>query len=91
MAKAKSPRTASKTDKQVITMPEAGSVPIRKSAAAPGSSPVASAPHDLESKIRQRAYELYEERGRTIGLDQEDWLRAEIEVRGRLEGHKQSA
>jgi hypothetical protein len=91
MAKAKSPRTVSKTDKQVITMPEAGSVSIRKSAAAPSSSPVASAPRDLESKIRQRAYELYEERGKTIGLDQEDWFRAEIEVRARLENHKQSA
>jgi hypothetical protein len=90
MARAKSPRTASKTDKQVITMPEAGSVSIKKSAV-PSPSPVASAPRDLESKIRQRAYELYEERGRATGFDQEDWLRAEIEVRGRLEGHKQSA
>jgi Protein of unknown function (DUF2934) len=91
MAKAKSPRTASKTDKQVITMPEAGSVSIKKTAAAPGSSPVASVQRDLEGKIRQRAYELYEERGRTTGFDQEDWFRAEIEVRGHLENHKQSA
>jgi hypothetical protein len=33
-----------------------------------------------EEAIRLRAYQLYEERGRTHGLDKEDWLRAEGEV-----------
>ena len=32
---------------------------------------------DLESQIRQRAFELYLERGREDGHDLEDWLRAE--------------
>ena len=35
---------------------------------------------ELEEKIRQRAYELYEERGREDGHDVEDWLRAEEEI-----------
>jgi hypothetical protein len=37
-------------------------------------------PQNLEEKIRQRAYELYEERGREDGRDFEDWLRAEEEI-----------
>jgi Protein of unknown function (DUF2934) len=91
MAKAKSPRPSSKTVKQVITMPEAGSVSIKKSVATTSPSQVRSASPDLEGKIRQRAYELYEERGRTTGRDQEDWFRAELEVVGGLQNHKQSA
>ena len=35
---------------------------------------------DLEAVIRARAYQIYEERGRTDGLAQEDWVRAEREV-----------
>lgn len=35
---------------------------------------------DLEERIRLRAYELYEERGRRDGHAIEDWLRAEIEL-----------
>lgn len=38
---------------------------------------------DLEEQIRQRAYELYEQEGRQEGRDQEYWLRAEAEIRGR--------
>ena len=37
----------------------------------------------LEEQIRQRAYELYEQRGRYDGFAEEDWRQAEIEVRGR--------
>ena len=36
----------------------------------------------LEDEIRQRAYELFEARGREEGRDLEDWLRAEEEIRG---------
>jgi hypothetical protein len=35
---------------------------------------------DLQSEIRQRAYELYEQRGRTPGYESEDWVVAEREV-----------
>jgi hypothetical protein len=37
---------------------------------------------ELDEKIRQRAYELYEQRGRTEGLELEDWVQAEAEVLG---------
>jgi hypothetical protein len=35
---------------------------------------------DLEAAIRARAYQIYEERGRTDGLAHEDWVRAEREI-----------
>jgi hypothetical protein len=35
-----------------------------------------------EQQIRQRAYELYERRGRTDGHDWDDWLQAEREIKG---------
>ena len=37
-------------------------------------------PEMLEEEIRQRAYQLYEQRGRTPGRESEDWLLAEREV-----------
>jgi len=37
-------------------------------------------PQNLEEQIRQRAYELYEERGGADGHDLYDWLRAEEEI-----------
>ena len=35
---------------------------------------------DRLEKIRQRAYELYEARGREEGHDFDDWLQAEAEI-----------
>lgn len=85
MAKAKTPRT-SNPSKQVITMPEAGSVPqIRKN-----TSPANPTPIDLEAQIRMRAYELYQERGCTPGQETEDWFSAEREVLAR-HNHQQRA
>jgi Protein of unknown function (DUF2934) len=40
-------------------------------------------PGYMEEKIRRRAYELYEARGREHGRDLEDWFRAEAEVTGK--------
>ena len=37
-------------------------------------------PEQLEEKIRQRAHELYELRGREHGHDLDDWLEAESEL-----------
>lgn len=42
--------------------------------------PLDQASPELEQQIRCRAYELYEERGRTDGYEVDDWLRAESEV-----------
>ena len=36
-----------------------------------------------ERQIQQRAYELYEQRGRTDGHDLDDWLQAERGIKGR--------
>jgi Protein of unknown function (DUF2934) len=86
MARVKTPRTNNSTSKQVITMPEATSTsPLRKNV-----SPNNPTPIDLEVKIRERAYELYEERGRVTGQENEDWLQAEREVLARYQ-HQQSA
>jgi hypothetical protein len=38
---------------------------------------------NIEEQIRRRAYELYEQRGRHEGFAEQDWLRAETEVRAR--------
>lgn len=38
--------------------------------------------------VRQRAYELYEERGRVPGHEAEDWFRAEQEIRTRSQEKK---
>ena len=37
-------------------------------------------PQELEDQVRERAYELYEERGGQDGHDEEDWLRAKEEI-----------
>jgi hypothetical protein len=36
----------------------------------------------IEQQIQQRAYELYERRGRTDGHDLDDWLQAERGIKG---------
>jgi Protein of unknown function (DUF2934) len=49
------------------------------------SSKAVSDPQQLEDRIRERAYELYESRGREDGHDLEDWLHAEEEIaRGKV-------
>jgi hypothetical protein len=36
----------------------------------------------IEQQIQQRAYELYEQRGRADGHELDDWLQAECEIKG---------
>jgi DUF2934 family protein len=38
--------------------------------------------NDIEKRIRQRAHELYEQRGRVDGFALDDWLQAEAEILG---------
>lgn len=79
MPRAKNSSTNNPSNKQVITMPEAGSItPVRKAASLTNPAPM-----EIEDQIRRRAYELYEERGRTSGQENEDWLRAEHEILAR--------
>jgi hypothetical protein len=53
-------------------------------AVAPKNSPakLAMVPNTVtpQDRIRERAYELYESRGREPGQDEQDWLRAEREL-----------
>lgn len=39
-------------------------------------------------EVRRRAYELYEERGRQHGFHEQDWHRAEREIRSRSEDNQ---
>jgi Protein of unknown function (DUF2934) len=71
MAKAKTPRVAKPKATKVLQMPDNGK-------ASNGFSPA-----DLESEIRLRAYELYEQRGCTPGQEADDWFAAEREVLAR--------
>jgi Protein of unknown function (DUF2934) len=40
-----------------------------------------SSDFDLEEQTRQRAYQLFEERGMVDGHDLDDWLQAEQEIK----------
>lgn len=45
---------------------------------------ITDTPQNIEERIRRRAYELYEARGREHGHDWEDWFRAESEIKGKV-------
>jgi hypothetical protein len=45
-----------------------------------GKAPLVEA-LSIEERVRQRAYELYVERGNESGSELDDWLQAEEEVR----------
>ncbi|MDP9162092.1 MAG: DUF2934 domain-containing protein [Acidobacteriota bacterium] len=84
MARAKTPRSISPSpatplNNPVITMPDNSSVSQAKKSTSVGNS----SQLDLNGEIRNRAYELYEERGCTPGHEYEDWLTAEREVLAR--------
>jgi len=86
MPRAKTARTNTSSNNQVIPMPEVtAAVAIRKNGGLTAPTPI-----DLEAQIRLRAYELYEERGCTPGQETEDWFRAEREVTARND-HQQTA
>ena len=82
MPKAKTPRTPkTKAEKNVLQMPEAPS----------NGNGNRAATADVESEIRDRAYQLYAERGYTNGRADEDWAQAEREVLSRHSKTAQSA
>jgi hypothetical protein len=43
---------------------------------------------ELMERIRARAYELFEQRGRLEGFDQQDWAQAEAEVMAKFQREK---
>jgi hypothetical protein len=84
MAKAKNPRipkSKSETNKNLLQMPENGN----------GNTRIDYSPADLESEIRLRAYELYQQRGCTPGQDEQDWFTAEREILSRHDNQKHTA
>ncbi len=46
---------------------------------------------DIEESIRQRAFELYEQRGRVDGFALDDWLQAETDILGAQKQQKVKA
>jgi hypothetical protein len=69
--------------------PKAQKQPKANAVVAPKSAPdkLAMMPHAVPSQdqasqdqVRERAYELYESRGREPGQDEQDWFRAEREL-----------
>ena len=45
----------------------------------------------ITERIRQRAYEIYEQRGRVDGFALDDWLQAEVEILGAQKRRKVKA
>ena len=43
---------------------------------------IAPTENEITERVRERAYQLFEERGGELGHDLEDWLQAEAEVLG---------
>ncbi len=98
----KSPRKASSTKKSGAKQPTPinSHSSVTSLEDAPDSFVLEHAPHSsvqpstttahpsIEEEIRRRAYELYEERGRRHGFEQEDWARAEEEVRNKYQQEK---
>jgi hypothetical protein len=52
----------------------------------PGKQTVAPEQLPIEERVRQRAFEIYQERGGQDGSDMDDWLQAEDEMRVAEEG-----
>ena len=46
---------------------------------------------DIEKRIRQRAFEVHEQRGRVDGFALDDWLQAETEILGAQKHRKVKA
>jgi len=68
-----------------MTAPKPHTQPTSKIVVRPSSTgTIAMVPDTVSSqdRIRERAYELYENRGREPGQDEQDWFRAEREILG---------
>jgi len=48
----------------------------------PQDTPATAPQQSVEERIRQRAHEIYLQRGGQHGSDVDDWLKAEQEIRG---------
>jgi Protein of unknown function (DUF2934) len=81
MARAKTPRTPKpKPEDKVLRMPDNG-----------GNGEANHSGANLESEIRLRAYQIYEERGYTNGRADDDWFEAEQQILARYGNQKHTA
>lgn len=84
MAKPRIPRSSKVNNKPEPTAPEVSTAAQSQMVSSGIPASFIATQIDLETQIRQRAYQLYEERGCTPGQQDEDWLRAEQEIRAHL-------
>jgi hypothetical protein len=86
-APAKATKTAAKQRTGKVAEPSADVIAQNAVQPTTNSTNASSEQHNSaamsEESIRQRAYELYEQRGRREGNHHEDWFRAEQEIRER--------
>jgi hypothetical protein len=75
-----SPQPADFSAVKEFTPKEKNEAPKESPASKDATPPLPSAAADLEAVIRQRAYQLYLERGGKPGNPNEDWARAEREI-----------
>lgn len=93
--RSKKPSSAKAGTKKAVKEP----IPIDSGMAAPSGAASIHPDHTpltqdhlgIEEEIRQRAYELYEQRGRQEGFHDEDWARAETEILARRGKKEKSA
>lgn len=97
MAKAKTPRSTSKINGGTVPVDGTPAVhpenvseirEVRKVAAEARPNIV---PINLDDEIRRRAYELWEQRGREAGHENEHWLLAEREILARYSVERQQS
>lgn len=82
MATAKKARTISKKTTSTNTPEQSAASASPNTNGQPRSNGSSTVVVNIDEAIRQRAYELYEQRGCQEGNAMEDWLRAEAEMRG---------
>ena len=80
-------KNASKSTSQPIPI-DGGTIGNTGNGAVPEHTPATQRQHGMEEEIRRRAYELYEQRGRQEGSHEEDWSRAEEEIRSKYQREK---
>ncbi len=72
---------ATVADAPAVSKPRGRTAKLNSQAAGPESA--RSFDHPTDQEIRARAYEMYLERGGDHGLDFDDWVRAERELKRR--------
>ena len=73
-------RRPDEIEKKKTAREDVNQAPAQTTLAPKSDKPTVMIP--IEQQIQQRAYELYEQRGRTGDHDVEDWLQAEREIKG---------